>query len=106
MQSDRDPLPFHPYAPGTQPPYDALGYGSTHKPQPQQSPVRLPHTITETAGPLFSTAHFPPIPDLSIVDGKPALGERIIVQGRITDEDGRPVPDMSRGSWQANAPGT
>ena len=29
MQSERDPLPFRPYAPGTQPPYDAPTYGST-----------------------------------------------------------------------------
>jgi protocatechuate 3,4-dioxygenase beta subunit len=105
MQSERDPLPFREYAPGTQPPYDAPAYGSTHKRHPQESLVRLPHTITETAGPRFSTAHFPPIPDLSIVDGKTALGERIIVHGRITDEDGRPVPNTIVEIWQANASG-
>ena len=53
----------------------------------------------------FSTAHFPPIPDWSIVDGKTALGERIIVHGRITDEDGRPVPRTIVEIWQANASG-
>src|SRR5207248_5538190 len=92
IQSEHDPLPFRPYAPGTQPPYDTPAYGSTQKRHPQESLVRVPHTITETAGPRFSAAHFPPIPDLSIVDGKTALGERIIVKGRITDEDGRRVP--------------
>ena len=105
MQSERNPLPFRPYAPGTQPPYDAPGYGSTQKRHPQERPVSLPHTITETTGPRFSTAHFPAIPDLSIVDGKTALGERIIVQGRITDEDGRPVPRTIVEIWQANASG-
>ena len=105
MHSERDPLPFRPYAPGTQPPYDATAYGSTHKRHPQESLVRMPHTITETAGPRFSTAHFAPIPDLSIVDGKTALGERIIVRGRITDEDGRPVPRTIVEIWQANASG-
>ena len=74
MQSERDPLPFRPYERGTQPPYDAPAYGSTHKRHPQESLVRLPHTMTETAGPRFSPAHFPSIPDLSIVDGKTALG--------------------------------
>ena len=77
---------------GTQPPYDAPAYGSTHKRHPQETLVRLPHTITEISGPRFAAAQFPPIPDLSVVDGKAALGERIIVHGRITDEDGRPIP--------------
>jgi protocatechuate 3,4-dioxygenase beta subunit len=92
MESARDQASFRPYAPGTQPPYDAPAYGSTHKRHPLESLVRLPHTITEITGPSFSPAHFSPIPDLSVVDGKSALGERIIVHGRITDEDGRPVP--------------
>ena len=84
MESDRDPVPFRAYQPGTQPPYDAPTYGSTHKRHPLENLVALPHTITETTGPQFSPNHFPPIPDLSVVDGKSALGERIIVHGRIT----------------------
>jgi Protocatechuate 3,4-dioxygenase beta subunit N terminal/Dioxygenase len=103
MQSERDPLPFRPYESGTQPPYDAPSYGSTQKRHPQERPVSLPHTITETTGPRFSTVHFPAIPDLSIVDGKTALGERIIVRGRITDEDGRPAPRTIVEIWQANS---
>ena len=79
MQSERETVPFRPYHPGTQPPYDASAYGSTHKRHPQEPLVRLPHTVTETTGPRFGLAHFPPIPDLSVVDGKAALGERIIV---------------------------
>jgi protocatechuate 3,4-dioxygenase beta subunit len=105
MQSERDAIPFRPYAPGTQPAYDVPTYGSTHKRHPQETLVRLAHTVTETTGPRFSNAHFPPIPDLSIVDGKSAIGERIIVHGRITDEDGRPVPRTIVEIWQANASG-
>ena len=48
---------------------------------------------------------FPPIADLSVVNGKAALGERIIVHGRITGEDGRPVPHTIVEIWQANAAG-
>ena len=73
MQSEREGIPFRPYAPGTQPPYDAPAYGSTHKRHPQENLVRLPHTITELSGPRFAAAQFPPIPDLSVVDGKAAL---------------------------------
>ena len=105
VESARDPVPFRPYAPGTQPPYDAPDYGSTHKRHPQEDLVRLPHTVTETTGPRFSAAQFLPIADLSVVNGKSALGERIIVHGRITDEDGRPVPHTIVEIWQANASG-
>jgi protocatechuate 3,4-dioxygenase, beta subunit len=37
-------------------------------------------------------------------DGEP-LGERIIVGGRVLDEDGRPVPGALVEVWQANAAG-
>jgi len=96
---------FRVYQPGTQPPYDAPAYGSTRKRHPQERLVPLPQTITETSGPRFSATQFPPIPDLSVVDGKAALGERIIVRGRITDEDGRPIPHTIVEIWQANAAG-
>ena len=37
-------------------------------------------------------------------DGEP-LGERIIVTGRVLDEDGRPIPNTLVEVWQANAAG-
>ena len=46
-------IPFRAYQPGTQPPYDAPAYGSTHKRHPQEALVQLPHTITETSGPAL-----------------------------------------------------
>jgi protocatechuate 3,4-dioxygenase, beta subunit len=105
MENVRDSAPFRRYGPGTQPAYDVPTYGSTHKRHPQEGLVQLPHTITEVSGPHFNTAQFPPISDLSVVNGKPALGERIIVHGRITDEDGRPIPRTIVEIWQANASG-
>ena len=105
MEATHDPAPFRPYQPGTQPAYDVPAYGSTRKRHPQESLVPLPHTITETSGPNLTAAQFPPIPDLSVVGGKAALGERIIVHGRIADEDGRPVPHTIVEIWQANAAG-
>jgi len=65
--------PFRAYQPGTQPPYDAPAYGSTHSRHPKEGLVRLPHTITETTGPRFSAAQFPRIADLSVVDGKASI---------------------------------
>ena len=100
-----DPTPFRPYAPGTQPPYDAPAYRGTIKRHPKQKLHPLPHTVTETTGPGFSAGQFPPLADMTMSDGRPAIGERIIVAGTITDEDGRPVPNTMVEIWQANATG-
>lgn len=100
-----DPIPFRPAAPGTQPPLDAPGYGSTRLRHPGRTLRRAPHTVTETTGPVFAPTRFPPLADLSVVDGHAAQGERIIVAGRVADEDGRPVPHTMIELWQANAAG-
>src|SRR3984885_5490454 len=100
-----DPTSFRPYAPGTQPPYDAPAYLGTVKRHPKQKLHPMPQTITETTGPSFSPSHFPPLVDLTMTTGKPAIGERIVVAGTITDEDGRAVPNTMVEIWQANATG-
>jgi len=45
------------------------------------------------------------MPDLSVINGKQAQGERIIVRGRVVDESNRPVPNTIIEIWQANAAG-
>ncbi len=100
-----DDMPFRPYAPGTQPPYDAPPYRSTGLRHPSLPPLPLPHTITETSGPHFSPEQFPSVIDISVVEGRAAVGERIIVEGRVLDEDGKPVPHTMLELWQANAAG-
>jgi protocatechuate 3,4-dioxygenase beta subunit len=100
-----DPEPFRPYADGTQPDYDVPAYGSTRKRHPREVLLRVPHTVTETSGPRFSPERFPAAADLSTVDGQAAMGERIIVEGRVVDEDGKPVPLTMIEIWQANAAG-
>jgi protocatechuate 3,4-dioxygenase, beta subunit len=99
--------PFRPYAPDSQPPLDAPAYGSTHKRHPNAPLTRLPggHTGTETTGPRFSPERYPATADLTAPGGGKALGERIIVQGRVVDENGRPVPGVMIELWQANAAG-
>jgi protocatechuate 3,4-dioxygenase beta subunit len=101
----RDPVPFRPPAPGSQPDYDFPSYGSTHKRHPKQPLVKAPHTITEVTGPQFRPDQFPPIADIAKTNGHEAMGERIIVAGTVTDEDGRPVPATMIEIWQANAAG-
>ncbi|UFN51775.1 protocatechuate 3,4-dioxygenase subunit beta (plasmid) [Roseomonas sp. OT10] len=91
----------------TQPPYDAPDYGSTHLRHPKQPLLRLPHTMTETSAPRFSPERYPATADLTALrDGHGhAMGERIIVAGRVLDEDGRPVRNTMVEVWQANAAG-
>lgn len=91
--------------PGTQPPYDAPAYGSTHHRYPRQALVAVPHTLTEVAAPRFSPARYAPHIDMTKCDGREAVGERIIVAGHVLDEDGRPVPHTMIEVWQANAAG-
>ena len=101
-----DPVAYRPHSPGTQPPYDVPAYRGTTRRHPKQALHKLPQTVTETSGPRFSPAHFPPSADLTTnTTGKPAIGERIIVAGRVLDEDGRPVPNTMVEIWQCNATG-
>ncbi len=96
---------FRPPVPGSQPSNDSPAYLTTRQRHPLRPLLAFPHTVTETTGPQFSPAHFPPMTDLSVVDGKAAQGERIIVRGRVTDEDDRPVAHTMIEVWQANAAG-
>jgi protocatechuate 3,4-dioxygenase, beta subunit len=97
--------PFRPVQAGSQPANDTPSYGSTHLRHPTQAALRIPQTVTETTGPRFTLAHFAAMPDLSVINGKQALGERIIIRGRVVDENDRPVPHTMIEIWQANAAG-
>ncbi|RAI56205.1 protocatechuate 3,4-dioxygenase subunit beta [Roseicella frigidaeris] len=100
-----DPVPFRPFQAGTQPPLDHAAYGSTRLRHPTRPLRRLPQTVSETTGPAFTPALFPEIADMTRQGQAAPLGERIIVAGRVTDEDGRPVPNTMIEVWQANAAG-
>ena len=100
-----DPMTYARPAPGTQPPLDSPAYGSTRARVPHQPLLRAPHTLTETSAPQFIPAYCPPRADLSTLHGRQAQGERIIVAGRLLDEDGRPVRHAMVEVWQANAAG-
>jgi protocatechuate 3,4-dioxygenase beta subunit len=95
---------YLPFPPDSQPPYASPGYGSTLKRAPSQPLVVAQPTI-EHAGPRFLPEQLPIAADLSQVSGRAALGERIIVAGRVTDEAGRPAAHSMIELWQANAAG-
>ncbi len=89
-----------------QPPYLHPDYTSTVTRAPRRRPVRIEHTLTEITGPVFADRWAgPDVADLTRGHGGPPLGERIIVAGRVLDEDGRPVPGTLVELWQCNAAG-
>ena len=88
------------------PPYLAPDYQSTRKRSPSRPLVLLPHTLSELSGPVYGHESVTEgDADLTRQHGGEPLGERIIVSGRVTDEDGRAVPHTLVEIWQANAAG-
>jgi protocatechuate 3,4-dioxygenase beta subunit len=81
-------------------------YRSTRLRAPKRPPVLLPERFADLEGPVFGEDALDPLDnDLTRHgDGEP-LGERIIVQGRVLDEDGRPIRSALVEVWQANAAG-
>ena len=81
-------------------------YRSSTLRAPKRPLTLLPHTLTEVTGPAFGHESVDALDhDLTRQhDGEP-LGERIIVHGRVSDGDGRPVRDSLIEIWQANAAG-
>jgi protocatechuate 3,4-dioxygenase beta subunit len=66
----------------------------------------LPHSLTEITGPLLGEGRVGELDhDLTRQGAGEPLGQRIIVQGRVLDSDGRPVPRTLVEVWQANAGG-
>jgi protocatechuate 3,4-dioxygenase beta subunit len=94
------------HAPGDQPPYLYKQYASTVRRAPSRPLIFLPHTLSETSGPIFGqnaigeTDH-----DLARQHAGEPQGERIIVTGRVMDDSGRAVPNALIEIWQTNAAG-
>ena len=88
------------------PAYLSPDYRSTIKRSPKKPLIILPHSLSELTGPAYGhEAALPQEADLTLQHKGEPLGERIIVTGRVLDEDGRPVPDTLLEIWQANAAG-
>ena len=92
--------------PGTQPDYLFAPYASTVKRAPTRPLVMLPHTRTELTGPVFGRDEVKPgDADLTKQHAGDPIGERIIVSGRVLDENARPVAHTLVEIWQANSAG-
>jgi protocatechuate 3,4-dioxygenase beta subunit len=92
--------------PGAHPPNNHSAYASSHKRAPVHAPIRLAHTLSEITGPRTGWEGTGDAQvDITQYNGGVALGERVIVAGRVLDEDGRAVPHTLIEIWQANAAG-
>jgi protocatechuate 3,4-dioxygenase beta subunit len=102
------PPAFKPRDWASHPPYIYSSYKSTVLRGPAKPLVPLRHTLSEITGPVYGHESVGQLDaDLTknaAKNGAP-LGERIIVTGRVLDEDGRPVPSTLIEIWQANAAG-
>jgi protocatechuate 3,4-dioxygenase beta subunit len=90
------------------PPYLYEAYKSTRRRAPRLPLIEVPLTITELTGPGPAiSAVTPEDADLTrnAGTGGEAIGQRIIVTGRVLDDQGRPVPNTLLEVWQANASG-
>jgi protocatechuate 3,4-dioxygenase, beta subunit len=90
----------------TQPDYLYPPYRSTIKRSPTKPLVLLPHTLSEITGPVFGTDDVRP-GDADLTnqhEGEP-LGERIVVSGRLLDENSRPLANALIELWQCNSAG-
>jgi protocatechuate 3,4-dioxygenase beta subunit len=91
-----------------QPPYLYEPYRSTVQRAPSKPLIPLPQTLSEITGPVYGRDSVTELDaDLTknAARNSAPLGERIIVTGRVLDEDGRAVPDTLIEIWQANAAG-
>jgi protocatechuate 3,4-dioxygenase beta subunit len=88
------------------PPALSPNYKSTVKRSPTKPLILVPHTLSELTGPVYGHDTVAPgDEDLTRQHAGEPLGERIVVHGRVMNEDGRPVPNMLVEIWQANACG-
>ncbi len=76
---------------------------------PSRAPISFPTTLSEETGPVFTRDILGPL-DADLIHNfatseAGAIGPRIVVQGRVLDQDGRGVPGGLIEVWQANAGG-
>ncbi|WP_304617179.1 protocatechuate 3,4-dioxygenase subunit beta [Paracoccus sp. (in: a-proteobacteria)] len=90
------------------PPALAPDYKTSVARSPRQAMLSLEATASELSGPRFGHSDIAPGDNDLITNyakGGDPVGERIIVHGRVLDENRRPVPHTLVEIWQANAGG-
>ncbi len=91
------------------PPALTRDYKTSVSRSPQYSMISLETTVSEITGPVFGHNDIDPL-DKDLLHnyaeaGESAIGERIILHGRVLDENAKPIPNTLVEIWQANAGG-
>ena len=85
------------------------GYKTSVTRSPQKALISLHNTLSEITGPVFGHGMLGPLDDDLIHNfarpGESAIGQRIVVHGRVLDERGKGVAGALLEFWQANAGG-
>lgn len=100
--------PYTPKDKESHPPLIHPPYKSSTTRSPSKDPIIVPQTITELTGPQFDASALGKF-DYDLTkngsSGGDPIGERLIVTGRVLDENSKPVPHAMVEVWQANAAG-
>jgi protocatechuate 3,4-dioxygenase, beta subunit len=100
---------FFPRDRALHPPAYTPAYKTSVLRSPQKAPISLDNTLSEMTGPVFGHSILGELDNDLIhnyaAPGQSAIGQRIIVHGRVLDESGRPVRGALLEFWQANAGG-
>ncbi|CTQ55487.1 Protocatechuate 3,4-dioxygenase beta chain [Roseibium album] len=103
------PGPFYQRDRQSQPPALTPNYKTSVSRSPQYSMISLETTVSEATGPVFGHNDVDPLDQDLLTNyakpGESAIGERIILHGRVLDENAKPVPNTLVEIWQANAGG-
>ena len=105
----RKPAEFYQRDRGRHPPACVDTYKTSVTRSPQYSLISLQNSASEITGPVFGHNDIDPTDNDLIVNyakpGEMPIGERIILHGRVLDENARPVRNTLVEIWQANAGG-
>lgn len=91
-----------------QPPALHPGYKTSLPRSPRHALLTLQQTVSEITGPTFGHGDIDALDNdltLNFAQGGLPVGERILLSGRVLDENNRPVPNTLVEIWQANASG-
>lgn len=91
------------------PPAFTPGYKTSVARSPRYSLISVQNSVSEITGPVFDQNDIDPGDNDLLTNyatsGESPIGERIILHGRVLDENARPVPNTLVEIWQANAGG-
>jgi len=109
LNAAREAAGFVPRDRNWHPPALTPGYKSTFLRAPGQALIAFDSTLSERTGPAFGHNMIGALDNDLIHNyarqGESAIGQRLVVHGRVLDEMGRPVPNVLLEYWQANAGG-